>query len=60
MYKCLLLQKYLKKVAKAATKINPAPSLSVICKLIDDGLRSRGLRVLSDSASFVFGSLAMV
>ena len=47
MYKCPVLQKELKKTAKAATKNNSAPSLLMIRKLIDDFSRLRELGKLS-------------
>ena len=44
-----MLGKQLKIMARAATNINVAPHLSMICKLIDNDLRPRGLGKLSKS-----------
>ena len=55
LYKCLIvLQKKLKKMAKAATKNNSAPNLLMINKLIDDLSRSRELDVSIASDHYIF------
>ena len=49
-----MLQKKLKKMAKAATKNNSAPNLLMINKLIDDLSRSRELDASIASDHYIF------